>query len=229
MHRFYSAELSENQTEIQLDEMESQHACKVLRLKKGTKIEVFNGHGLLVQAEMIEAHHKKCVCKVLEKLVFPKDDKYIHLAFCPTKTGDRFEWMVEKAVEIGVSELTPIIGDNSERQKVNLERLDKIILSATKQSQRVFLPKLNPMSSVSAFIKTHPHSLMAHCDDDTDKRPLNSYAEASNYTIMIGPEGDFSRREIVLAREAGVQFVSLGNHRLRTETAGVVAVTLLLQ
>jgi 16S rRNA (uracil1498-N3)-methyltransferase len=229
MHRFYSSELSENQTEIHLGEEESQHACKVLRLKKGTQVEIFNGVGSFVRAEIIEAHHKKCLCKVIEKQIFPSDDKYIHLAFCPTKTGDRFEWMVEKAVEIGVSELTPLIGDNSERQKVNLERLHKIILSATKQSQRMFLPKLNPISSVSDFIIRHPQALMAHCAESVDKTTLTNFAYATKNTIMIGPEGDFSRREIILAEEQGLRFVSLGNNRLRTETAGVVAVTLLIQ
>jgi 16S rRNA (uracil1498-N3)-methyltransferase len=149
----------------------------------------------------------------------------LHLVVAPTKMNDRYEWFLEKATEIGIQEITPIICDRSERKVINIERFEKIILSAMKQSNELYLPKLNPTISFKEFMK-HKNKglqLIAHCEE-TDKKTLKSVLQSNtDVTVLIGPEGDFSEKEIALALEQNYIPVSLGNTRLRTETAAVVA------
>lgn len=210
-----------------MNELESNHACKVLRLHVQMDVELINGRGLVAHGKILEAHHKRCQVEILGRFVFDKEPNRIHLAICPTKSNDRFEWMLEKIVEIGVDEITPLVSENSERSKLNFERLDKVIMSAVKQSLRPFKPQLNPMVKVKDFLKTHPNALMAHCREDFERTDLKSHAFRNEIVVMIGPEGDFSENEIKLAIQNQVKSVSLGINRLRTETAGLVAVTLL--
>lgn len=227
MHRFYAENLNlESQTAI-LNEVESNHACKVLRLNDGEAIEIINGQGLVAQAIITKSHHKRCEVRIERIQSFDAPKRLIHLAICPTKGNDRFEWMLEKIVEIGVDEITPLISENSERNKLNYDRLEKIILSATKQSLRAYMPMLNPQFKVSEFIENHTNAFMAHCDEGFERASIQGLQTDQNVTIMIGPEGDFSKREIELALQNGLKSVSLGQNRLRTETAGVVAVALL--
>jgi 16S rRNA (uracil1498-N3)-methyltransferase len=227
MHRFYADNLNlESQTAI-LNEVESNHACKVLRLNEGEALEIINGQGLVAQALITKSHHKRCEVKIERIQSFEAPKRLIHLAICPTKGNDRFEWMLEKIVEIGVDEITPLISENSERNKLNFERLEKIILSATKQSLRAYMPMLNPQFKVSEFIENQTNTFMAHCDEGFERVSIQGLHIDQNVTIMIGPEGDFSKREIELALQNGLKSVSLGQNRLRTETAGVVAVALL--
>jgi len=227
MHRFFSEDLTLSSTEIILNEVESQHACKVLRLPIGSVIELFNGLGIVADAKIAVAHYKNCQVDVLSVNERREPEGKIHIAICPTKSNDRFEWFIEKAVEIGVDEITPLISENSERTKLNMERLEKVILSAVKQSLRFYKPKLNEPLKVKQFIKQYPSAMIAHCDPKFDRSELQLYEKNTKLTVMIGPEGDFSTSEIQCAIQHNLKSVSLGNNRLRTETAGLVAVTLL--
>jgi 16S rRNA (uracil1498-N3)-methyltransferase len=227
MHRFYAEQLETNSKTLTLNEVESNHASKVLRLNVDQSIEIINGKGLIAQAKIAVAHHKRCEVEIENIEFHEKSEHQIHLAICPTKGNDRFEWMLEKIVEIGVDRITPLISENSERSKLNYERLEKIILSATKQSLRAYMPNLNPQEKVSDFISNNKNALMAHCDVRFEREYLNAKHLNVDSTIMIGPEGDFSKKEIELALHHGLKSVSLGNNRLRTETAGLVAITLL--
>ena len=227
MQRFYAEQLESNSNTLILNEVESNHACKVLRLSIGEPIEIINGKGLIARAKIVVSHHKRCEVEIEKIEIHQKPEQQIHLAICPTKGNDRFEWMLEKIVEIGVDSITPLISENSERNKLNYERLGKIILSATKQSLSAYMPKLMEQQKVADFITVNKNALIAHCDSRFEREVLNAKHSSSESIIMIGPEGDFSKKEIELALHHGLKSVSLGNNRLRTETAGLVAVTLL--
>jgi len=226
MHRFFVPEITESTEQYILSEEESKHACRVLRLGIGDKIAIINGKGNLFTCEIIEDHSKHCAVRVLSVITKKPDFQHIHIAIAPTKNIDRFEWFLEKATEIGVHEITPVIGDNSERKIIKNDRLEKILVSATKQSQRLYIPKLNPMISVKEFIAETPFAFIAHCEEDNTKKDITEDEMIDNFTILIGPEGDFSPQEIKLALEKGFKSKMLGKNRLRTETAGVYAVTL---
>lgn len=226
MHRFFVPEIMEAVEHYILPEEESKHACRVLRLKIGDKIALINGRGSLFNCEITEDHPKHCIVKIVSTYTETADSPHIHIAISPTKNMDRLEWFLEKATEIGVHEVTPIIGDNSERKIIKSERLEKILISATKQSKRLYIPKLNPIVTVKEFIEKTPFAYIAHCEDDNTKVELTSNEMNDSFTILIGPEGDFSLQEIKLALKKGFKPVMLGKNRLRTETAGIYAVTL---
>jgi len=225
MQLFYNPNIDE-QTEIFFfDKEESKHIIKVLRKKDGDILFVTNGLGYIFECEITLASDNKCTVKInaVEKKETPKF--HLHLAVAPTKMNDRYEWFLEKATEIGIQEITPIICDRSERKVINKERFDKIILSALKQCNEAYLPKLNEAVSFKEFInqKNTGKLLIAHCEE-TDKKTLKSVLKANeDITLLIGPEGDFSVKEIALALENNYIPVSLGNTRLRTETAALVA------
>lgn len=227
MHRFYQEDLELESKELLLNEVESSHACKVLRMSIGDTLELINGRGLVGLAKISDAHHKRCRVEMVSIQSFAPAASRIHLAICPTKSNDRFEWFLEKAVEIGVDEITPLWSENSERSKLNFDRLDKVILSALKQSLRAFKPQLNPLQKTKNFIETHPGCFMAHCNEAFERIQFKDLSQQTEFILMIGPEGDFSASEIEYALEHQVKSVSLGNNRLRTETAGLVGVTLL--
>ena len=226
MQLFYNPEISESAENFFFDREESKHIIKVLRKKEGDNLFVTNGLGYLFKTEITLASDSKCQVKIVSS---EKSDplKYkLHLAVAPTKMNDRFEWFLEKATEIGIAEITPIICDHSERKIIKTDRFDKIILSAMKQSLQYYLPKLNEPISFKDFIKQQKNEgfkLIAHCEE-TDKKSLKEILKPNeNVTILIGPEGDFSEKEINLALENNYIPVTLGNTRLRTETAAVVA------
>ncbi len=225
MQLFYNPTIDETTETFSFDKEESKHIIKVLRKKDSDILHVTNGFGLLFKTEITLASDNKCTVKILsfEKIETPK--YRLHLAVAPTKMNDRYEWFLEKATEIGIAEITPVICDRSERKVINLERFEKIILSAMKQCNQMYLPKLNPAISLKEFLKTKKTgiSLIAHCEE-TNKKSLKSViAPNTDYTILIGPEGDFSSKEIELALENSYIPVSLGETRLRTETAAMVA------
>ncbi|MFN7099795.1 MAG: 16S rRNA (uracil(1498)-N(3))-methyltransferase [Flavobacterium sp.] len=225
MQLFYNPTINETTEVFSFDKEESKHIIKVLRKKDTDILHVTNGLGLLFTTEITLASDSKCAVKVNSITKADQPNYNLHLAVAPTKMNDRFEWFLEKATEIGIHEITPIICDHSERKTINLERFEKIILTAMKQSNALFLPKLNPAVSFKDFIKQDQNStkLIAHCEE-TDKKSLKSVLKTGeNYTIMIGPEGDFSAKEIQLAIENNFTPVTLGTTRLRTETAAVVA------
>ncbi len=225
MQLFYNATINEATETFSFDREESKHIIKVLRKKDGDILFVTNGLGVLFKTEIILASDSKCTVQIVSFEKTTPAPFRLHLAVAPTKMNDRYEWFLEKATEIGIQEITPIICDRSERKVINPERFDKIILSAMKQSNELYLPKLNPAISFKEFMKQKNNGLqlIAHCEE-TDKKTLKSVLQSNtNVTILIGPEGDFSNKEIALALEQNYIPVSLGNTRLRTETAAVVA------
>lgn len=225
MQLFYNPDIDESTESFSFDKEESRHIIKVLRKKDSDILHVTNGSGLLFETEITLASDNKCIVQVLSIKKTDEPKFRLHLAVAPTKMNDRFEWFLEKATEIGIQEITPIICDRSERKVVNLERFEKIILSAMKQSNETFLPKLNEAISFKEFIKQKNEGLqlIAHCEE-TDKKSLKEILKPNeNVTMLIGPEGDFSEKEIALALENNYQPVTLGNTRLRTETAAIVA------
>ncbi|MBF4472319.1 16S rRNA (uracil(1498)-N(3))-methyltransferase [Flavobacterium sp. HJJ] len=225
MQLFYNPAINETTEAFSFDKEESRHIIKVLRKKDGDTLHVTNGLGLLFKTEITLASDNKCTVQIVsaEKTEAPKYK--LHLAVAPTKMNDRYEWFLEKATEIGIYEITPVICDRSERKVINIERFEKIILSAMKQCNQMYLPKLNPAVTFKEFVKTEKTEtvLIAHCEE-TNKKSLKSVVTAgTDYTILIGPEGDFSSKEIELALENSYIPVSLGETRLRTETAAIVA------
>ncbi|MBF4507408.1 16S rRNA (uracil(1498)-N(3))-methyltransferase [Flavobacterium sp. JLP] len=225
MQLFYNPDIDETTETFSFDKEESRHIIKVLRKKDSDILHVTNGLGLLFETEITLASDNKCIVEVLSITKSPEPKFRLHLAVAPTKMNDRFEWFLEKATEIGIQEITPIFCDRSERKVINLERFEKIILAAMKQSNETFLPKLNEAISFKEFVKQKNEGLqlIAHCEE-TDKKSLKEVLKPNeNVTLLIGPEGDFSEKEIALALENNFKPVTLGNTRLRTETAAVVA------
>ena len=225
MQLFYNPNIDETTESFSFDKEESKHIIKVLRKKDTDILYVTNGLGFLFETEIILASDNKCTVKILSVEKAEPSKFKLHMAVAPTKMNDRFEWFLEKATEIGIHEITPIICDRSERKVVNKERFDKIILTAMKQSNVLFLPKLNEAKTFKEFIKHENKGLqfIAHCEE-TDKKSLKSVLKPNeNVTLLIGPEGDFSEKEIALALENKFVPVSLGNTRLITETAAIVA------
>ncbi|MGO3183151.1 MAG: 16S rRNA (uracil(1498)-N(3))-methyltransferase [Aequorivita sp.] len=227
MQLFYNPNISENSKEVNFDKEESRHIIKVLRMKEGDSFKITNGKGSFFDAEIISANPKACLVKILSEEIQKPIPYQLHLVVAPTKLNDRYEWFLEKATEIGVSEITPIICDHSERKVIKAERYEKIIQSAMKQSLKAYLPILNEAISFKDFLKSENQlddlKFIAHCEE-TDKRSLKSVLLPNKrISILIGPEGDFSTKEIELAKKAGYIPVTLGESRLRTETAAVVA------
>lgn len=225
MQLFYNPQISESTIDFTFDKEESKHIVKVLRKKDGDILFVTNGLGFLFKTEIVLAIDTKCTVKIVGFEKAPTPTYHLHLAVAPTKMNDRYEWFLEKAVEIGVSEITPIICDHSERKQIKIDRFDKIIASAMKQSNQYYLPKLNEPIAFKDFIKKELKglSLMAHCEETNKKLLKELIKPATDITVLIGPEGDFSTKEIQLALEKKFIPVSLGNTRLRTETAAIVA------
>lgn len=223
MTLFYVPNLA---TEHVLPEEESLHAVKVLRLQAGDKLVVVDGVGGYHIAKITLPHPKRCAFELIEsQFEFGKSDYKLHIAIAPTKNMDRLEWFIEKATEIGIDEITPIICRFSERKIVKAERLEKILVSAAKQSVKAYFPKLNPQCTFDELIKNHQatHKFIAHCYDSEKIQLKNEIIPASDVLMLIGPEGDFSKDEVDKAIKNGYIPVSLGESRLRTETAGVVA------
>lgn len=224
MQIFYAPDFSMSQ---ELPEDESGHCVRVLRLHEGDEVLVTDGKGTFYKAVLNSAHHKSCGLTVLDSWQQPALwDFNLHIAVAPTKNMDRMEWFVEKATEIGIDAITYLNCCFSERKEVKMARLEKIAVSAMKQSQKATLPLLGGMVDFKKFI-TYPFAgrkFIAHCEEDGEKRLLKYLCGVKeNVLILIGPEGDFSKEEIELARENNFQEISLGKSRLRTETAALVA------
>jgi 16S rRNA (uracil1498-N3)-methyltransferase len=224
MHVFYTPNVK--QITYELSEEESKHCVKVLRLAAGDEITMIDGVGGLYYGIIDDPNPKKCVIRVIEKIEqFGRRNYSLHIAMAPTKQIERFEWFLEKVVEMGIDEITPLLCTRSERKTVNIERMEKIILSAMKQSIKAYIPKLNPMTDFGHFVK-QPRSgslLIAHCINNPKPSLKSKISTSQQFTILIGPEGDFMPEEVELAKLAGYADVHLGRSRLRTETAGIVA------
>ena len=227
MNLFYAPDILQT---LSLPEEESQHCAKVLRMKAGEHIHIIDGVGGLYEAEIIEAHPKRTQVSIIsEQHEYGRRPFRLHLAVAPTKNIDRFEWFVEKATEIGFDELTPLCCRYSERKVIKPERIEKILVSAAKQSLKAYVPRLNPMITAKEFIGNSsfliPHSslFIAHCYDQPKQHLFNACQPGGDVVVMVGPEGDFSEEEVELALRNSFQAITLGESRLRTETAGVVA------
>ena len=209
-----------------LSEEESQHAVRVLRLQAGDELEVVDGAGGYYFAVVTNPHPKHCEFQIKETITeYGKRDYRLHIAIAPTKNIERLEWFIEKCTEIGVDEITPILCRFSERKIIKPERLEKIIVSAAKQSLKAYFPILNPMCSFRDFIQqtTVSQKFIAHCYEQDKQLLQRVYQKSSDAVILIGPEGDFSPEEVQAAIQHQFQPVSLGSSRLRTETAGIAA------
>ncbi|MCD8422232.1 16S rRNA (uracil(1498)-N(3))-methyltransferase [Tenacibaculum finnmarkense] len=225
MQLFFNPDITTETTQITFDKEESRHIVRVLRKKEGDILQITNGDGFLFSVSITIANDKRCLTTVVKYEEKPNNrDYYLHVAIAPTKNNDRLEWFLEKATEIGIDEITPIICDNSERKIVKIDRLNKIVQAAMKQSLQFTLPKLNDPIKLSEFLKKDVTSklFIAHCEENIEKKLLKNIADKNeNYTILIGPEGDFSSKEIDYALNHNFKPISLGDNRLRTETAGL--------
>lgn len=220
MKLFYG-EISENAATI--NDEEQQHIVKVLRMKSGEEIFVTDGKGNLARGN-IRFEGKKTHLDVIEiRENIPDFPTQLHIAIAPTKNIDRIEFFVEKAVEMGISEITFMQTEKTERKNISIEKLTKQAISASKQSLRFHFPKMNDLVKFSDFIKTldAETTFVAHCNENLERIDLKAINLQENITFLIGPEGDFSDKEIQLLAEKGIKAVSLGNQRLRTETAGI--------
>lgn len=223
MQIFYAPDIASNPV---LPEDESGHCVRVLRLQEGDEILVADGKGFFYKAVIVNAHHKHCEVEVQKQ--WPQENLWnfnLHIAVAPTKNMDRIEWFSEKATEIGINAITFLNCRFSERKEIKLPRVEKILVSAMKQSQKAALPALDGMVGFKTFV-TQPfegRKFIAHCEEDKKELLAHTYHPGENALILIGPEGDFSPEEIALALQNGFEPISLGESRLRTETAALVA------
>lgn len=224
MHIFYTPELSGKT--YTLDETESKHCVRVLRLEKGDEITLVDGRGGFFTAEIADPNPKRCAVNVIKsELNFGLRIFHVHVAIAPTKNMERIEWFLEKATEIGINRVTPLLCRHSERKEIKHDRLEKVMIAAMKQSLKAYLPQLDPLTKFTDFIRQpfDGQKFIAHCEEQHRELLKNTMNPRGNYLILIGPEGDFSPEEIEMAIASGFLPVSLGDSRLRTETAGVVA------
>lgn len=226
---FYEPLISSNHTSFELSEESSKHAVQVLRMEAGETIQLTNGQGGLFTANITLAHKKHCQVSIVTATQIPLPNKQHAIAVSPLKNNSRIEWFLEKATELGIQRIIPLICQRTEKQVVKQERWQQILIAAMLQSQQAWLPKLDAPTKFVDAIQTsfQGNQLIAHCLP-SDKPSLTTFT-AENSLILIGPEGDFTESEIELALAAGFQPVSLGNTRLRTETAALTAAVVLQQ
>ena len=229
---FYINEHDPSQKEIVLDEDTSRHVIQVLRMKEGEKLSLTDGKGNLITAEITHGHKKHCTVKIQAVSHELRAPRQITIAISLLKNTNRFEWFLEKATEIGVGEIIPLICERTEKQNFRFDRMKGICISAMLQSQQCWLPVLHEPIKYPEFIKyvnqkTEVKKFIAHCDDQTGRQSLSTFQPLNHSTVLIGPEGDFTKQEIELALQNDFTPVSLGETRLRSETAGIVAATLL--
>jgi len=223
MHLFYAPDIA---TDPVLPEEESAHAVKVLRLAAGDSVLVLDGRGGVYEATVAVPHPKHCVLNSLQRVTPKAPRPYrLHIAVAPTKNMDRLEWFVEKAAEIGIDEITPVFCRFSERKVLKNERLEKILVSAMKQSMQPFLTQLNAPCTFKELMEraSADQCFIAHCHEADKKLLSREIRKGTSVLVLIGPEGDFSEEEVALALERGYTPVSLGETRLRVETAALVA------
>ena len=235
MELFYSKDISEGGRVLDPDE--SAHCVRVLRHRRGDQIHVVDGHGMLYRCTIVDDDPRGVLYDVDEWVENYGTHAYrLRMAVCPPKNIDRFEWFAEKATEIGVDVITPLFGDYSERRVFKSERIERLLVAAAKQSHKVAIPQLDEALTVTEFLQQDHEGLklICYCDEATGKIDIKEALDRHSrldresipsITIMIGPEGDFSRAEVALALERGWQPVSLGDSRLRIETAALVATT----
>lgn len=223
MNLFYQPLIDEDAN--YLDKDESRHCSKVLRKKEGDEITVIDGKGNFYKAILSKVDTEQCFFTITHTTKTPPRNFYIHIAVAPTKNIDRIEWFVEKSIELGIDEITFIQCDHSERIKIKMERMQRIAVSAIKQSLKASLPKLNDLMLFNDFIQREDskEKFIAFVDTDNQDHLKNLATPAASYCVLIGPEGDFTNEELLLAMNNGYKKTSLGKSRLRTETAALAA------
>ena len=225
MQIFYAPDISGNT--YTLDEKESKHLIRVLRMTKGADVRLIDGKGNLYEGIISDPDQKRCTIKVTGRIKdFEKRNYRLHIAISPLKNPERFEWFIEKSVEIGIDEITPLVCRNTEKPGIKTERVNNLIISAMKQSLKATKTVLNDTCNFKDFIKMDLKGILmiAHCDDSIERTKVSDvYSKNENAVILIGPEGDFSKEEIDSAIKSKFFPVHLGPSRLRTETAGVAA------
>ncbi|MFI5140433.1 MAG: 16S rRNA (uracil(1498)-N(3))-methyltransferase [Sphingobacteriales bacterium] len=226
MQLFYTPDIDPSHQQYFLNEEESKHCTRVLRLENGSEVQLIDGRGGLYTARIIDAHPKRTILQINSVISsFNKRNHYLHIAVAPTKNIERLEWFLEKATEIGIDEISPVICQRSERKDVKVERLNKIITSAIKQSVKAYHPVLNEPVSYQQFMKKpfEGQKFIAHCEKSDKVTIQGELVKQGRYLIMIGPEGDFTPAEIDEALQNGFKPITLGESRLRTETAALEA------
>ena len=226
MNIFYCPNAILNESCV-LDEAESAHLTKVLRKRENDELYAFDGKGKLFEARIVGINKKETTIHIFRLVEVEENKPRLHIAIAPSKNTDRLEWFAEKATEIGIAEITPIICTHSERKELRPERIEKILVGASKQSMKLTVPKLNPVIKFEAFIKSvkgADRKFMAYCDEKS-VHLKDAYHGGFDALILIGPEGDFTREEVMLAEQNEFETVSLGKSRLRLETAGIYATT----
>lgn len=228
---FYNDEINTGLNQLVLNEETSKHVVQVLRMKAGEQLQITDGKGNLFTTEIIDGHKKKTTVKILSYIFVKESERKITIAISLVKNTSRFEWFLEKATEIGVNEIIPLLCTRTEKQHFRFERMNGILTSAMLQSQQSWLPVLHePVKFDDLIMKQFDNckKFIAHCLPDGNKKPLHHQInELSNHLIVIGPEGDFTSQEIEQALQNDFTAVALGQTRLRTETAGIVAATVL--
>ena len=224
MELFYQENIENNQLDAVFSSEESKHIVKVLRKKNGDQISVTNGQGLQWDGEITHSN-KKVIARKVNSILHKNKVPKLHIAIAPPKNIDRMEWFLEKSTEIGISQITPLICDHSERKVIKDLRMKKILIGAIKQSNQFYLPQINPICDYKKFMENNflEIKMIAHCGKGIKKELHKIEKIQSPLLILIGPEGDFSEKEIEIARANSFIEISLGNKRLRTETAGVFA------
>lgn len=225
MQLFYNPGIGQHAGTISFDREESKHISKVLRKKEGDTLMVTDGKGNLYTTAITGGNSNKIIAEIQKKATEEPRPYRLHLAVAPTKMNDRYAWFLEKATEIGIDEITPIICHHSERKTIKSNRFERVLQSAMKQSLHCTLPKLNRPITFSEFVKNAKDEqlFIAHCDTQKRKSLKNMVRPGKNISLLIGPEGDFSSDEITLAVQKNFAAASLGKNRLRTETAAIVA------
>ena len=227
---FYHASTTDDPV-IELSEEPSRHIVQVLRMQVGEPLQLTNGNGYMFFCELLQAHKKHALARMISSRYTPPPEQKIIIGISPLKNSSRFEWFLEKATEIGVTEIIPLNCERTEKARIRLDRLHAVLVSAMLQSQQSWLPVLHELTSVEKVCKKYSSAdntsrFVAHCVDDDRKSSLLK-KEFQSSIILIGPEGDFTQGEIELALHSNFEGISLGNTRLRTETAGIAAVVLL--
>jgi 16S rRNA (uracil1498-N3)-methyltransferase len=226
MHLFYTPDITPQNEAWFLTEEESKHCARVLRLDKGDQVNLIDGKGGLYTATISDAHPKRTILHINSVITeYGKRNHYLHIAVAPTKNLDRLEWFLEKATEIGIDEISLIITQRSERKEAKVDRLNKIITSAIKQSLKTYHPILNEAVGYNKFL-SQPFAgqkFVAHCADGEKAEMKDQLQLNGNYLVMIGPEGDFTEKEVADALQNGFKAITLGESRLRTETAALEA------
>ena len=229
---FYTEPISPSNNIVVLNEENSKHIVQVLRMQNGKQMKLTDGVGNIYVVEITDANKKKCTVKIISTEFIEASNNKVCIAVSPVKNNSRLEWFLEKATEIGVTEIVPLMCDRTEKQFLKQERLKGILISAMLQSQQAWLPILTEPQKFDSFVKekNDENKFIAHCEENKKtslKNLLSTIQPFNNSTILIGPEGDFTKDEIALALENNYTAVALGNTRLRTETAALVAATLL--